>query len=240
MFLELLERKVLLVGGGRVTREKVGRLLEAGADLTVVAPELHPDLHRLAEAGDFVWLPRHFEAQDTSECFLVVSATDDGSVNRSVADAARASGALVNAADDVENCDYILPSVVSRGRITLAASTGGSSPAMARWLRGRLEESLTEEVVALADLVAEARWEARERVSICASRCQRTATPPPLSCRDCPNTISADTWQEAMCPAVLDLLGASRVDEARSQLRQRLGFDAPLQEVSWWIEERAT
>src|SRR5690606_16483698 len=109
------------------------------------------------ESGRARWIERPFQPGDTEGYELVMVATDDGEVNRSVADEARARGILVNAADDVANCDFILPSVAAKGSLQIASSTGGGSPAMARWLRERLEDFLSDDVVALADLLADVR-----------------------------------------------------------------------------------
>ncbi|MBM3141081.1 MAG: bifunctional precorrin-2 dehydrogenase/sirohydrochlorin ferrochelatase [Chloroflexi bacterium] len=115
----------------------MGKLVDAGADVTVVAPELIPEVATYVDDGRARLRHRPFADGDTRGFELVMIATDDGAVNRRVADEARAQGILMNAADDVENCDFILPSLVRRGEIAVASSTGGTSPAMARWLRGR-------------------------------------------------------------------------------------------------------
>ena len=157
IFLEVEAMPVILVGGGHVALEKIGRLVDAGADVTVVAPELIPEVREFIDAGRAKWTARAFEAGDTAGYGLVMVATDDGEVNRSVADEARKNGILVNAADDVANCDFILPSLAKKGSLQIASSTGGGSPAMARWLRERLEDFRTrseEGVGELAELQA--------------------------------------------------------------------------------------
>ena len=228
IFLEVGAKPVLLVGGGHVALEKVGRLVDSGADVTLVAPELIPPVRAFAEDGRVRWLPRRFEPNDTRGFELVMVATDDGAVNAQVADEARANGALVNAADDVANCDFILPSVVRRGTITLAASTAGTSPALARWLRERLGEFLSDEVVALGDLLAEVRAYVRERDRECAASCERVGVPPPLLCADCPNRIPADRWQDAIDEELRALLRGGQYDQARDRLVRALGIDRPL------------
>ena len=154
IFMEMHRRRVLLVGGGNVANEKLGKLVDAGAAVTIVAPELIPAVRAFVDADDAEWRDRAYEPGDVKGFELVMVATDDGAVNASVAVEARARGIWVNAADDVANCDFILPSLAKRGRIAIAASTGGASPALARWLRERLEEFLSDEVVALGDLLA--------------------------------------------------------------------------------------
>jgi siroheme synthase-like protein len=239
VFLDLRDRPVLLVGGGRVAQEKVGRLLAAGARLTIVSPDLVPEIRAAVDQGSAAWISREFAAGDTAGMFVVVIATNDGSANRIIATEARSNGALVNAADDAANCDFILPAVVEKGRLTLAASTGGSSPAMARWLRERIGQWLSDDVVALADLAAEARVAARHREVTCAARCPRVGAPPPLCCRECPNKVPSDRWQEAMNDSALALLRAGQQEEARAALLSALGLDEPLVEAPWWQEATA-
>lgn len=233
IFVEMQGRPVLLVGGGHVALEKVGKLVRAGARVTVVAPALIDQLRAFADRGELAWRQRSFEPGDTQGFELVMIATDNGAVNRSVAEEARARGIWVNAADDVRNCDFILPSMVSRGTITIATSTGGTSPALARWLRERMEAFLSDEVVALGDLLAEVRREARARDQECAAACTRTQPPPPLLCRSCPNRIDPDAWQTAIDDRLLTLLRRREYVQARRRLVQALRLDQPLLRAPW-------
>ena len=236
IFLEVESMPVLLVGGGHVALEKIGRLVDSGADVMIVAPDLIPDVRAFVDDGRARWTPRPFEAGDTAGYELVMVATDDGEVNRAVADEARGRDILVNAADDLANCDFILPSLAKKGALQIASSTAGGSPAMARWLRERLEEFLSDEVVDLADLLAEVRVEIRAMDRDCAGRCPRTKTPPPLLCEDCPNRIPADRWQDAINSGVIDLLREGRRDEARALLKERLNR-SELTPAPWWEAE---
>ena len=233
IFVQMEGRRVLLVGGGNVAHEKLGRLVDAEAAVTVVAPELIPEVRAFVDAGRAAWQERSYETGDVEGCALVMVATDDGAVNAQVASEARALGIWVNAADDVANCDFILPSLAQRGRIALAASTGGASPALARWLRERLEEFLDDEVVALGDLLAEVRVLARERDRACAAQCDRTRTPPPLLCGDCPNRIPNDRWQAAIDDELRALLRAGDLDAARDRFVRALGLDRPRTVPEW-------
>jgi precorrin-2 dehydrogenase/sirohydrochlorin ferrochelatase len=233
IFVEMRGRRVLLVGGGNVALEKIGRLVDAEADVTVVAPELRPEVRAIVDESALPWLERPYASGDVEGYELVMVATDDGAVNAQVAAEARALGIWVNAADDVANCDFILPSLAKRGRIALAASTGGASPALARWLRERLEEFLDEEVVSLADLLAEVRVLARQRDRECAADCDRTRTPPPLLCAECPNRIANDAWQAAIDGELRALLRAGDYDAARDRLVATLGLDRPRAIPEW-------
>lgn len=228
IFVEMDGRPVLLVGGGHVAFEKIGKLVDAGARVTVVSPEAIPPVHAYIERGDAEWRQRAYAAGDVEGFEMVFVATDDGEVNATVARDARAAGIWVNAADDVDHCDFILPALARRGTIAIAASTGGSSPALARWLRERLEEFLSDEVVALGDLLADARRLARERDRACAATCEWTRTPPPLLCDRCPNRITPDAWQAAIDDELRSLLRVGEYDAAKARLVSKLGIDRPL------------
>lgn len=144
MFVKLGGRHVLVVGAGRVGEAKIGGLLAAGASVTVVAPDATEAVARLAGEGRLRWHRREFRASDLSGMTLVVAA-----VPRSVADAvyreARLGGVLCNSVDDIDNCDFYYPAVVSRGDLQIAISTGGHSPALAQRLRIQLDEQFGPE-----------------------------------------------------------------------------------------------
>jgi len=233
IFLQLDGIPVLLVGGGHVALEKVGRLVESGARVTLVAPDLIPGVQAYVDGGRVRWLSRGFQDGDTAGHRYVFVATDNGAVNRRVADEARAADLLVNAADDVENCDFILPAVVRRGPVQIASSTDGTSPAMARWLRERLTEFLTEDVESLASLLGEIRRDVRAGDRECAAKCGRAQTPPPLLCDVCPNRIPPDRWQESIDTEVLRLIAARDLDAARSRIVHGLRRDALVPSPTW-------
>ena len=230
IFVEMQGRPVLLVGGGRVALEKIGKLVAAGARVTVIAPTLIDEVRAFADSDEAIWKPRPFAPGDTADFEMVMVATDDGAVNKTVADEARAAGIWVNAADDARNCDFILPSLAARGHIAIAISTGGTSPALARWLRSRMAEFLSEEVELLGNLLADVRLEVRERDRQCAATCDRTQPPPPLLCQDCPNRIHPDRWQDAISDDILVLLRGGDYAAARARLVSTLGLDEPIRE----------
>src|SRR4051812_7196577 len=130
IFVNLVDRPVIVIGGGKVATEKVAGLRKAGARITLVAPALEPELQELRDAGELRHIAREWQESDLEgEWTVVMVAPDDGAVNRQASEASRRRRIWVNAADDPVNCDFILPSVVRSGKITLAASTAGSSPA---------------------------------------------------------------------------------------------------------------
>lgn len=204
IFVEATGRRVLVIGGGNVGAEKVRGLLNAEADITVISPALIPELQEYLAAGRIQHVAREYQEPDLDDGWdWVMVATDDGAVNAAVAAAGKKRRIWVNAADDPANCDFILPSVVRKGKITLAASTAGASPALARRLREELDAYLTEDMPALADLLAEVRQEVR-RLGL---------------------KIENDTWQHAIDGQLRVLLAQRRYGQARARLVQRLGIE---------------
>jgi precorrin-2 dehydrogenase/sirohydrochlorin ferrochelatase len=133
-------RPCLVVGGGAVGERKVRDLLIAGARVTVVSREVTPGLSNLAAQGQIQVIQGDFLPEHLDGMTLVVGATDDQQVNRAVSAAAQARGLLVNIVDAPELCTFIVPAQVRRGLLTLAISTGGASPALARKVREDLEQ----------------------------------------------------------------------------------------------------
>jgi precorrin-2 dehydrogenase/sirohydrochlorin ferrochelatase len=150
--LRLEGRRVLLVGGGTIAEGRALAVLEAGARLRVVSPEATPTLRQLAEAGRLEWLRRPYAPGDVRGHDLVLAAADEVEVGPRVAEEARALGIWVNIADVPELCDFTLPSVGRRGPITVAVSTAGQAPAMARRLRRELVARVRPHHVWLARL----------------------------------------------------------------------------------------
>jgi precorrin-2 dehydrogenase/sirohydrochlorin ferrochelatase len=140
LFALIEDRACLVVGGGAVGERKVRDLLVAGARVTVVSRELTPGLAELATQGRLHFIQGDFTPQHLDGMILVVGATDDMEVNRQVSAAAQARGLLVNIVDAPELCTFIVPAQVRRGLLTIAVSTGGASPALARKVREELEE----------------------------------------------------------------------------------------------------
>lgn len=164
IFLEVRGRLCLVVGGGAVAERKVRALLEQGATVRVVGPTLTPALAAKVAAGHVAHRNRPFAPADLTGAFLAFAATDDPAVNAAVAAAAEAARVPVNVADDPSRSTFLVPSTFQRGEVTVAVSTGGASPALAKRLRAELEEKVGEEYAALARLLGEARREVLRRV----------------------------------------------------------------------------
>lgn len=139
--LKLSGEPCLVIGGGRVAERKVGSLLDAGACVRVISPDLTAWLAAEARRGALEHLPRCYREGDVDGYFLVISATNDPEVNAVVARECRARRVLLNAVDDPEHCNFFVPAIVRRGDLVISVSTGGKSPLMARSLREELEHA---------------------------------------------------------------------------------------------------
>jgi len=149
--------RVLLVGGGSVAQRRVERLLQTGARVRIVSPEVSPALAELRDRGAVEHVARGFEPGDLDEAALAFAATDDTSTNRQVADEARRRGILVNVADDPIACDFTLPACVIQGSLVVSVSTNARSPGLAAALRRRLETQFGPEWAGLTRMISDIR-----------------------------------------------------------------------------------
>ena len=190
-------RDCLVVGGGQVAARKATELAHCGADVLVVAPKVDPQIR--SHPGVRVE-ERPYEKGDVRGRWLVVAATDDRAVNRSVAGDAEAAGVWVNAVDDPEACSFTAPALLRQGPVVVAVSTGGHSPAMAAWLRDRLAGMVGPEMGVAAELLAEARAALRAK-----------GLP----------TTGLD-WRGVLNSDMLELVRAGETERARERLAQCL------------------
>jgi len=153
IFVDLAGHTCLVAGGGDVAARKAAGLREAGAVVTIVAPQVCADARNAAARV----IERRFQADDLDGVRLAIAATDDGETNRSVAEEAARRGILCNVADAPEMSGFILPAVLRRGRLTVAVSTGGASPAAAREIRDEIGRALGEDAAAHLEFLARAR-----------------------------------------------------------------------------------
>ena len=197
--LVLTGKPCLVVGGGPVARRKVDGLLTCGAVVTVIAPEVDPDL---AANPDVRILRRAYvegdAARGTPPYRLVITATDDRAVNQQVHDDADAAGIWVNSADDPDRCTFTLPAIVRNGPLMLTVATGGHSPALASHLKARLaEEYGGEEYRTLLELLEQARADLHAEG----------------------RTTEGLAWQSALDSDMLSLIRGGRISEARDRLK---------------------
>ena len=147
----------MVIGGGRVAERKVGSLLECGASVEVIAPELGPKLLELAQAGRITITERTYRPGDLTGAVLAIAAVDDLEAGAAVAKEAARLGIPVNVVDRPELCSFIVPSLLRRGPLTIAVSTGGTSPAWARRIRESLEDKFGQEYANLFETLGSVR-----------------------------------------------------------------------------------
>lgn len=157
LFLDIAGRRCVVVGGGSVAERKVERLLACGARVEVVGRCLTTALAEMKEEGKILHRDAEYDEAHLRDAFLVIGATDDGEVNGRIARDARTKGIPVNIVDDPALCDFILPSIVERGDLAIAVSTGGRSPALAKKIRREMEERYGPEYAALLTILGELR-----------------------------------------------------------------------------------
>lgn len=203
--LELSGRRCVVTGGGTEAERKARALLEAEADVAVIASQITDGLGDLVRRGECTHVARGFRRGDLAGAFLVIAADADRAVRAAVFAEAEAERVLCNAVDDVEHCHFAVPSIVRRGELLLAVSTGGRAPALAKRLRRRLAAELGWEWEALVDVLGEVR----------------AATLPG-------RTVDFATWAARWRTVLdreqelLDLLGEGRIDEVRSRVYDAL------------------
>jgi len=198
--LDLGGRLVLVVGGGAVAERKVEGLRAAGASITVVSPRVSARLAKMADDGDIRVRRRTYRRSDLRGVVVVFAATDDRNVNAAVATDSRRRRIWVNAADDPDHCDFILPSVLRRGSLLVSVTTGGRSPALARIVREELERLLGSDYALLTDLAGDVRRELQTRGE----------------------QATAEAWTTALRGDVRRLVAAGRREEARRCLLEAL------------------
>jgi siroheme synthase-like protein len=155
--LRLTGRRCVVIGGGDVGLEKVEVLLACDAEVTLIAPEAHPELVQLALEGSIRWERRHYESSDLDGCLIAIAATSRTDVNIRVFEDAEARAMLVNVVDVPPLCNFILPAIVRNGPLAIAVSTAGASPALAKRMKREIGELFGEPYAMLAMLLNEAR-----------------------------------------------------------------------------------
>lgn len=205
VYLDVRERHCVVVGGGRVAERKVRSLLEAGADVTVVSPSLTPRLRELSDSGKLRHLRRPFEEKDLSGTFVVVAATDSAEINSAVGRLCRGKNILVNVVAPPEESNFIVPSVVERGDLVIAVSTGGMGPSLSRKVREELEAKYGPEYGVLLEKLTVARGRLIEEVP--------------------DETRRREALKAIVESDVIDLLKQNRTQEAERRIREIAGLE---------------
>jgi len=203
LFLKVRGRKCVVVGGGEVALRKVEVLLGYGAEVKVISPCVCPELAELGSQNSIRIVERKYQEGDLEDTFVAIAATDDNEINKAVVSEAGQKSVLVNVVDDAEKSDFIVPSYMRRGDITIAVSTSGRSPALARKLRLKLESEFGEEYALLADAIGDIRDELKKKRI----------------------RVDAETWQQALdLDVIIALLRKGEAEKARTVLLDNLGL----------------
>lgn len=172
VFLRIAGRRCVVIGGGAVAERKVESLLAAGAQVAVVSPTLTARLAAWAARGEIAHAARPYRGGDLTGAVLAYAATDDEALHAVIAQEAAAAGVLLNVVDRPQWCSFIVPSILSRGELTVAVSTSGGSPALARRVRDEIERALGPEYERALDVLARLRRHLRAQSLSAAERQQ--------------------------------------------------------------------
>jgi precorrin-2 dehydrogenase / sirohydrochlorin ferrochelatase len=194
IFLQVEGKPCLVIGGGPVARRKVEALVAAGAAITVISPEVDAALAGMAESGRIALLRRPYRQGDMAGHHLVYAATNDRQLQRDLFEEACRLNILINVADAPELCSFIVPSVLRRGRLHVAISTEGASPATARVLRERMNQWLGDELEVLLEVMAAARDWLKTHERDPATRARKLNA---LAASDLDNALRRGDWRAA-------------------------------------------
>lgn len=157
LFLNIQNKPVLVVGGGEVASRKVESLLRAGANITLISPSLSDYLKNLAEADSINWIESGYKPELVTDFVQVWATTDNSELNHQVYRDAKKRRILVNVVDDTPYCDFITPSMINRGPVQIAISSGGGSPVLIRNIRERIERVIPHNTSMLAEFASAKR-----------------------------------------------------------------------------------
>jgi siroheme synthase-like protein len=206
VYLNLTGKKCVVIGGGRIAEDKVVKLQDANAEVILISPTVTPALQAWAQAGDFKWQQREYQPGDLEGAFLGIASTNNRQVNHEIFQEAERLAILMNVVDDTERCTFIAPAIVQRGQVTLAISTGGASPALARKLRETLTNAPALEWADLAGVLASARKEIKKKGL----------------------TVDPQRWQCCITNELLELVQSGQEEQALSSILAHLTDpDAP-------------
>lgn len=162
LFMDMRGKPCLVAGGGKVAERKVRSLVEAGAIVTVLSPDATAALQKLHKKKKITWLKKKFVSGDAKGYGFVFCATNENNVNKTIHADAKKHNALVNAADEISVCDFIVPASFEQGSITVALSTDGKSPAFSAALKRKLQKDVSGEHAKLLELVYRRRHEIKK------------------------------------------------------------------------------
>ena len=203
VFLDVRDRLCVIVGGGQVAEGKVAALLESGARICIISPEVTNEVRDMADSGALSLEEREYRDGDLEGAFIAIAATDDPALNERIVHEATARNVPLNVVDVTHLCTFIAPAVVRRGEVTVAISTAGLSPALARKLRVELQDTPALDYADLAPMLSEVRLELRSEGAM----------------------VDSDHWQTCLNR---DLVGLYRTDRDAAKLTlKRALLDGP-------------
>ncbi len=211
IFLDLSHQNVVVVGGGEVAERKIRNLLAYGCKIYVISPRLTPYLQQLVAKGKIQRVSHQSLGKFLDDAFMVIAATNDPQVNSRIASQAQERGILVNVVDQPGDCNFIMPSIVKRGDLQIAISTGGKSPALARKIRGEITGRYGPQYGPFLDLLGLLRLELLAR-------------------RQAPSENKI-IFQRLIDSNLMELIEEGDWDEVRATLRSILGQDFPLEHM---------
>lgn len=195
----------MVIGGGKIAEGKVEGLLAAQAQVTVISPDLTPRLHDLVEEQQITYLAHTYQPGDLTGAFMVICATDQTEINHQVWQEGTANRQLVNVVDDTPRCNFIAPSILRKGDLTIAISTSGKAPALAVRLKERLQRELGPEYERFIELAGELREPLARQV-------------PDFETRKA-------LWYEIVDSEILDVLARGDEAAAREVISRIVGFE---------------
>ena len=204
VYIQLREQPCVVIGGGKIAEGKVEGLLAAQANVKVISPELTPHLQELVEDQQITYLARTYQPGDLTGAFLVICATDQAAINHQVWQEATANRQLVNVVDDTPRCNFIAPSILRQGDLTIAISTSGKAPALAVRLKERFQRELGPEYERFLELAGELREPLAQHV-------------PDFETRKA-------LWYELVDSEILEVLARGDEASAREIISQIVGF----------------
>ena len=195
----------MVIGGGKIAEGKVEGLLAVKAKVTIISPDLTPRLHELANQNLITYIARAYQPGDLTGAFVVICATDQAEINHQVWQEASANHQLVNVVDDTPRCNFIAPSILRKGDLTIAISTSGKAPALAVRLKERLQRELGPEYELFLELAGKLREPLAQHI-------------PDFETRKA-------LWYELVDSEVLDVLARGDEASAKEIISQLVGFE---------------
>lgn len=196
-FLKLDNKKCVVVGGGKVAERKLEYLSRIGANIVLISPIISERVQSMVDSGALTWINRNYHEGDIKGASLVFVTTDDSKTNRLISNEASNSGILVNVADKPDECDFIYPSIVKRGDLTIAISTGGKSPAMSKKVREQIEACVGPEYEEYLELAGDLRKKIQTKYG---------------------STEGTKAFEKFFSSGILELLSENKRDEAKGRM----------------------